>query len=234
MENEAMRSLPVWLLLSVLGMWATGMGAAQDTAEQPLVFECGPVFGPGTTSENLAAAFGDANVVSVDSIGVGEDLYEPGVVIFGDTDDRVELTWGDPSDRYSSNRASIGGDQGSWHTPRGLRLGLDLRSVEVINGRPFQLTGFAWDYQGTVLSWEGGRLEGLDDARCRMIVRLQPERDGADAEFRRAYSQVRGDRLFSSAHWAMRLLNPKVYELLILWPPDPADPLSRPGTRSSR
>lgn len=214
-----MRSLPVWFGLSILGICATGIAAAQEGSEGPLVFECGLVFGPGTTQESLAAVFGDANVVSAE-VHVGEGHYKPGVVIFGDVEDRVEVTWRDPSNRYSRSRARIGGDRSSWETPGGLRLGLDLRSVEAINGRPFQVTGFGWDYQGTVLSWEGGRLEASAGTPCRIIARLSPGPITTDSpsETRRANSQVTGDRSFSSAHPAMRLLNPKVYELLILWP----------------
>ena len=212
-----MRSFSVRFGLSILGICATGIAAAQDGPARPLAFECGSVFGPGTTPESLAAVFGDANVVSAE-VHVGEGHYEPGVVIFGDAEDRVEVTWRDPSNRYSRSRARIGGERSAWETPGGLRLGLDLRSVEAINGRPFQLAGFGWDYQGTVLSWEGGRLETSADVPCRMLVRLGPTRGAAGSDIERAYAQVRGDRSISSAHSAMRLLNPKIYELLILWP----------------
>lgn len=212
-----MKSISVSLALSVLGICATSVAAAQDTGRQPFIFECGSVFGPGTTQESLAAVFGDANVVSAD-VHVGEGHYEPGVVIFGDAEDRVEVTWKDPSNRYSSSSARIRGDRSSWETPGGLRLGLDLHSVEAINGRPLQLAGFGWDYQGTVLSWEGGRLETSAGASCRMIVRLGPTRGAAGSDVEWAYGQVRGDRSFSSTHPAMRLLNPKIYELLIQWP----------------
>ena len=213
-----MKSLSVSLCLSLVGLCATTGGAAQDGTEQPLIFECASVFGPETTEESLAAVFGEANVVSLDSIPVGEGLFEAGVVIFSDTEDRVDVTWRDPSSRYSSNRARIRGDRNSWETPHGLRLGLDLRSVEAINGRPFQLSGFAWDYAGTVLSWEGGRLEASPGAPCEVFVRLAPRDYSADAELGRAYSQVRGDRRFLSSHPSMQLLNPEIYALVIRWP----------------
>ena len=68
-----------------LGLCAPGVAATQDGTEQPLIFECGPVFGPDATPESLATVFGDANVVSTD-VHVGEGHYEPGMVVFGDTE----------------------------------------------------------------------------------------------------------------------------------------------------
>ena len=187
-------------------------------SQQPLVFGCGPVFGPETTLESLAAAFGEANVVSAD-VHVGEGFYEPGTVIFGDTEDRVDVTWKDPLDPRSPDRVRIQGDGSSWETPPGLRVGLDLHSVEEINGGPFQLTGFGWDYSGTVVSWEGGRLEASPGARCRIIARLLPATwFGDDPEVSQARSQVLGSSSHSSEHPAMQLLNPTVYELLIVFP----------------
>jgi hypothetical protein len=39
-----------------------------------------------------------------------------------------------------------------------------------------------------------------------------------DARQRELYKQVTGDRIFSSAHPAMRALNPRVDELLLAFP----------------
>ena len=186
-------------------------------SQQPLVFGCGQVFGPETTLESLAAAFGEANVVSAD-VHVGEGLYEPGAIIFGDTENRVEVTWRDTLNSRSPARVRVQNAGSSWATPQGLRVGLDLHSVAEINGRPFELTGFGWDYSGTVVSWEGGQLEASPGERCRIFTRLAPaEEFGDDPEWTQAANQVWGSSSYPSDHPAMQLLNPTVYELLIVF-----------------
>jgi hypothetical protein len=37
-----------------------------------------------------------------------------------------------------------------------------LRQLRKLNGKPFVLLGIGWDYSGTVVSWEGGKLKRLD------------------------------------------------------------------------
>ena len=147
--------------------------------QQPLVSGCGPVFGPHTTLESLAAAFGEANVVGAD-VHVGEGFYEPGAIIFGDTEDRVDVTWKDAVNGRAPAKVAIYSAGSSWETPRGLRIGLDLHSVEEINGRPFELTGFGWDYSGTVVSWEGGHLETSPGGPCRVVARFSPAESVGD------------------------------------------------------
>lgn len=187
----------------------------ETDSQLALVFGCGPVFGPETTPESLATTFGEANVVSAD-VHVGEGEYEPGAIIFGDTEDRISVTWKDAPNRRSPSAVRIRSAGSSWETPHGLRIGLDLQSVEEINGRPFELTGFGWDYSGTVVSWEDGHLEAPPGAPCRIIARLSPARTGDDPDLRQAYRQMVGSFSHSSEHPAMQLLNPTIYELL-LW-----------------
>jgi hypothetical protein len=97
-----------------------------------------------------------------------------------------------------------------WTVAPGVSLGTRLSALERLNGRPFRLFGFAWDYGGTVADWEGGRLDALWPGQL-VRLRLQPE-GGADGALARL---VGGERLFSSAHPAMRALDPRVYDLAV-------------------
>ncbi|MEE1611341.1 hypothetical protein [Microvirga sp. CF3016] len=57
--------------------------------------------------------------------------------------------------------------QGSgWSGPEGLRVGSPFKAVETVNGKPFILYGFEWDYGGTIESWNGGALGNLPGG-CR-------------------------------------------------------------------
>lgn len=198
--------------LSLLAVSAMSSGYQQDRR----VFECGTVFGPETTPASLIAVFGEENVVTK-QVHAGEGSYETGTVIFPETDDEVEVLWKEPARGGGPRIVRIRGSLGSWETPLGLTIGLDLRSIERINRRPFRLAGFAWDYGGTVASWEGGRLEQPPGA-CRLRARLLMDDPGDDPAFLRAERRVLGSDIFSSGHPSMQLLNPKIHELFLFFP----------------
>ena len=189
----------------------------EGDSQQRLVFGCGPVFGPETTLESLAAAFGEANVVAAD-VHVGEGFYEPGAIIFGDTDDRVDVTWKDAVNGRSPARVRVQSTGVPGRRREDSESASTWHSVEEINGRPFQLTGFGWDYSGTVVSWEGGHLEASPSAPCRVIARMLPAASfGDDPNLSQATSGVWDSSSHSSGHPAMQLLNPTIYELLIVF-----------------
>lgn len=208
-----LRTLVAVSALTFLAVPATPSGYQQERR----VFECGTVFGPETTPASLVAVFGEENVVTK-PVHAGEGGYELGTVIFPGTDDEVEVLWKEPTLAGGPRIVRTRGAEGSWETPLGLKVGLDLRSIERINRRPFRLAGFAWDYGGTVASWEGGRLEQPPDATCGIRSRLSAGDLGDDAALWRAERRVLGDDIFSSGHPSMQLLNPKIHELFLFVP----------------
>jgi hypothetical protein len=98
-----------------------------------------------------------------------------------------------------------------WRTGEGITIGTPLSKIEALNRRPFRLLGFAWDYGGTVVSWSDGALQRWAGSG-RLILRLEPDQTGTALP---EYLQVQGDREFSSAHPAMRKLNPTVYQMIL-------------------
>jgi hypothetical protein len=97
-------------------------------------------------------------------------------------------------------------------------LGITLKDLERLNGRPFELLGFAWDYAGTVASWNGGRLDTVSGPACQIMVRLDPKLPGSPSQQQQAaYDAMIGDRLFHSSDRNMQFLNPKAYEILIIF-----------------
>ena len=207
------RTLVTVLAMSLLAASATPSGHREDRR----VLECGTIFGPETTPASLVAAFGEENVVTK-RVHAGEGFYETGTVIYPDTPDEVEVLWKEPRLGGTPRIVRTRNDQGSWETPLGLKIGLDLRSIERINQRPFRLAGFGWDYSGTVTSWEGGRLEQSPGVTCQIYVRLSPDYPDDDAALRREERRVLGDAIFSSGHPSMQLLNPKIVELFLSLP----------------
>lgn len=78
-------------------------------------------------------------------------------------------------------------DGASWTRADGIRLGMDTRALDALNGRPFAFSGFGWDYGGTVTDWKGGRLEhgGRSAGFVRLCEPPSPPSDypSGDGEF---------------------------------------------------
>jgi hypothetical protein len=174
------------------------------------------VFPANTTEAALQTRFGLENVTRgpvMDPYGAEGDTAEGTILFAKDADASLEISWKDATRRQPALIRKLAA-KGRWRTSSGIALGTDLKTVEKLNGRPFRLAGMAFDAQGTVLSWSGGRLEAQDSTDCHVGVRLRVESppSGPAAMLDR---QVTGDREFSSGHPAMQALNPTVYELAI-------------------
>ena len=109
-----------------------------------------------------------------------------------------------------------------WRVEGGIGTGTRLVELEAMNGKPFTVFGFGWDYGGNALSWDGGKLEKLD-CGGRVVLTLDGERNrrgellgGLTPEEVRSIS---GYKSVSSAEPAMRKLNPAVVDLLYQFPP---------------
>ncbi len=55
---------------------------------------------------------------------------------------------------------------------------MSLAEIEALNGRPFKLYGFGFDYGGTTLDWNGGAL-ATQAGGCALTLRFTM-REGAD------------------------------------------------------
>jgi hypothetical protein len=87
--------------------------------------------------------------------------------------------------------------------------------LERINGRPFVLTGFSYDYEGTVVSWEGGRLEKQFGKSGRVILRLSHNYKPVQGLSAEELNSVDGDRYFSSKNRVMQKIDPTVYQIVV-------------------
>lgn len=178
---------------------------AQDDVR---LLDCQTTFPPELTAAALERRFG-AHQIGAGDIPAGEGRFDEVTVLFpASPEDRIEIVWRDKEARRSPGQMWVRGERSRWHTRTGLTVGTDLRSVEKLNRRPFRLAGFGWDYSGTVVSWQGGRLEAPKSSGCRL--RAVFDGGGQDSAISR---QVLGDRLFSSAHPAMQALNPRIERL---------------------
>lgn len=108
-----------------------------------------------------------------------------------------------------------------WEAQGGIHIGTRLNELEHMNGHPFTISGFGWNYGGNVLSWESGKLAKLD-CNGRLILTLDGDRsrDGdyaVDLTSDERHS-ISGDRPISSSVPAMVKVNPRVVGMLYQFP----------------
>ncbi|MCB1672545.1 MAG: hypothetical protein R3F41_00370 [Gammaproteobacteria bacterium] len=188
-----------------------------ETADTKL-FSCDGLFSANPGPEELADLFGSENL-SEGEIDVGEGISEPGTLLFEQQlNQKIAILWDSQEQKHRIRQVRISGEASSWATESGISLGSSLNEIEGINREPFRLSGFGWDYGGTVTSWGSGVLRNADAGNsCRLTLRLAPASD-LTAESGIAdswYSQVLGEREYSSDHPAMQALNPEVYEMIL-------------------
>lgn len=172
---------------------------------------------PQTSEADLKRTYGRRNVRST-KVSLGEGEYEPGTGIYRNDPRRmIEIVWKDARRKRFPARVQLTGERSIWKTRDGISLGTTLKELERINGKPFVLSGFGWDYEGTVVSWEGGKLEREFEKDNRVVLLRLSEQTNHGASVDDADS-VMGDRDFPSSHKVMQRINPKVYQIIIEFP----------------
>lgn len=106
------------------------------------------------TLETARARLGPANVVAR-AIHAGEGEMSQGWVLFPDDPERLVDVFLDQAGTHPI-RLRVIGERSAWRRSDGVRLGLTSMQLQAMNGRPFELTGFHWDYAGTIVDWRGG------------------------------------------------------------------------------
>jgi hypothetical protein len=182
-------------------------------AEPPRVVVCGDgAFAKDSSHLKLAEVYESQNITYGEVDGPQGTKLMASVLYPKDPKRRLEVLWQNEATRSDLQVISING-QSTWIAPKGLKLGVPLVTLEKLNGRPFKLAGFDWDYGGAVRDWMGGALSVLPGG-CNMGMTLAPD-PKVSAETR---SQVSGDKEFLSSDPLMRLANPAVEEITIGYP----------------
>ncbi len=192
LEENHMR-FGLWAFAAALFLAAPA--ASQNAADR--------TFGPGrvgaivkgtTKPEDLARIYGEANVkMAKMTPRDGGDEESPGAFVYYMTDDALQIAFSDDGKRILS--VTILGK--NWKSKEGLRVGTPIDQLERINGGPFQLYGFGWDFGGQVFA-NGRALRAYE-------IFLSPTVDGGKAR-----DQVTGEGKYSSRHPAMKVLRPAV------------------------
>jgi hypothetical protein len=192
---------------------ATILGFSQATLDPWLILAGGEkgAINPNTTRKDLVRMYGAANVVD-DEVEVGEGEMETVTTVFPKDPKRsIEIMWKDSDKKTVPDSLTIRGCASRWKTAHNISLGMPLKQLEGLNGRPFHLSGFGWDYGGSVLSWSDGTLAPeLSGARGHVILRLTCSGNSVTKE---EGSKVAPDGDFSSQDPIMQKMNPTVGEI---------------------
>jgi hypothetical protein len=209
-------------IVSVLGCRTSDRGAA-TTADSPRAgsgsdeWLLAPGAGTGAVSDSSSDAelrerFGEAQVDTT-RIELGEGETAPGTVLFpNDSLRRMEIIWQDTATRSLPSRIILRGERSRWHVGPGISLNTSLADLERLNGQPFTLAGFGWDYAGVITSWNGGALDS-SLAQVKLYLDPGPMQYGSEP-----YQKVLGDQDYASDLPEMKQLSPKVRTIYIDFP----------------
>jgi hypothetical protein len=195
------------LLLSLVNIFTSvSLGNSQQWITSSAI---GPVSIESGEAE-LRKLLGPSEITDFSLMAEGE-TQKATAVFFKDKDRRIEIVW----KNKQRKKPYIVTTRGRfWKTKSGFGTGTSLKELEMQNGKPFTLTGFGWDYSGTLCSWEGGKLEKVfTSPTSRIGLRFEPS--VKNYQEKPIYHQVVGGDCFPSSHPAMQFLNPLVYEITL-------------------
>lgn len=161
--------------------------------------------------------FGTANVESAD-VPLGEGETIPGVVLYPtDPSRRLLLAWYNEPGFKQLERLVISGERSRWYVKPGITTGVRLDSLQRLNGKPFYMFGIGWDYGGTVVNWDDGRMTDLETELRYVAIRLDPTQEDLDRVGEEQMAEIVGEREIRSDNPVMMEANPRVYEVTIGW-----------------
>jgi len=126
-----------------------------------------------TNADELIRLFGADNVRRRTIPGAEGSEYFDVSVIYPDMPNEVIVYWQGNSYGVQPQSVSVQHPGTAWKTVGGITVGTSLEELNRINGQPFTISGFGWDYGGYVSSWGGGTLGSVKG----LIMRLRPTRN---------------------------------------------------------
>jgi hypothetical protein len=187
--------------------------ALAERAAPARVIKCEGPFGRNASHAGLVKAFGNNNV-AYQEIGDAQDKRIKASVLYpNDPKARLEFVWGDEKARRRPRQIRAK-DQSAWTSANGIRIGTALADVEKMNGKPFKLSGFDWDYGGRVTDWRGGVLGKPQPGGCSLGIEFVHPEDATEENL----TKVSGDREFLSDNTDMRAVEPYVAVVTLSYP----------------
>ena len=196
---------PAGLLVLTLTT-APAMSAAP--ARQSFAATCAAPVSRGDSAASLLRRF--AGNARRETLPGAEGETMPGVVLYPrDPQRRIEVAFSDARLTQVST-LTLRGATSVWSVG-GMALGDGIDQITSSNGRGFALTGFEWDYGGSVIDLKGGALSRLPGG-CTLTIRFSPPANATSTP-----QSLMGDVRLESTNPALRHLRPVVIELSLNW-----------------
>lgn len=190
---------PLLFLMFILGLTLRAAEIPLDDKTIVPGVRVGPIE-KGMTLFGLKSLLGADKVKPTKIPGAeGEEL--DGVRLFAGTDRELEILFNEEGSEKEIWDLRILGK--GWKFSNSLKLGLGIAEVEKINGKPFKVSGFEWDYGGWC-DFSGGALEG------KVSVRFSPLGDSTD-------ESLMGDQQISSTHKKLRSAKVAVTDISVIF-----------------
>jgi hypothetical protein len=177
-------------------------------ASKDNLLDCTTPVDKHTTYKSLRAKFKDD--AQLGNIPGAEGSVAKGVILFDRLKSRhLDITFWDDAMEHVSN-VSPGEGAVAWTGPQGIHVGSSLKYIQDINGKPFSISGFGWDYGGYVVDFKGGKLDNLPGG-CKLMLRF--DRENADMP-----EGISGDGVtVSSDDPRVQKFAPNVVEMSVGW-----------------
>lgn len=160
-------------LVALCAVLAVGPALGKDkSGAKPEQVACQGVYGTESSEALLIETFGKDNVVSGTIYGP-EGMEMIGTTVFPDDPDRkMEFVWWDETSLSGLSYVDLAPTQTG---PGGVRIGQTVAEVAALNGAPFVIGGFWWDYGGYANIETGNLAQPNGD--CHVSIRFAPAED---------------------------------------------------------
>ena len=185
---------------------------AKDNTSAPRdTVACEGVFGPQSSEALLIETFGAENVVTGQVPG-NEGFESLATTIFPNDPEKImQITWWDEVSRERLTYVDLAPSQVG---PLGIRLGMTVAEVEALNGEPFMIGGFGWDYGGYAV-FKSGKLSDLPGG-CSLLLRFVPQDKSTTPDI--DVIRIMGDVQVPSREPLLEQLDPRVRVLSLGYP----------------
>ena len=189
---------------------AIGMLALLTGGAMAAEIACDGAFAADSSAQRLIETYGKDNVATGDVPGPEGTTVLATTVFPNDPTKQTEFGWWD-EDRLERLAYFTLPAEGT--APGGVKTGMSVTDVEALNGAPFKLGGFWWDYGGYG-NFEGGKLAEAPGG-CVVSVRFLPQADiPADLDV----STISGEVEIESGDPLLSRLDTRVTDINIGYP----------------
>lgn len=180
--------------------------ATPAAAEQ---IACEGAFGIDSSEARLIEIYGAENVWTGTVMGPEAMKMLATEVFRDDPKKRMQFVWWDEDNRKDPSYIEI---SSKMTTPGGVRQGQTVAEVEALNGEPFSLSGFGWDYGGG--AWiQSGKLAELPGG-CTLSLTFSP----VDYPEGHDYDSITGDIEVQSTNPLLEIVGARLDWVAIGYP----------------